>query len=67
MILRDEDGAEWECEVEMDARRPGYRLVRCRRVDQPQAATRNIAVPADFDLSDPTVQRMLLSRSHMRE
>ena len=73
MILRDDNGTEWNC-TELDHWAGGrdtggkdYRLLRCTRVNHPEATPRYVSVPLGFDLTDPSVQRQLLSRPYQRE
>ena len=69
MILRDENGVDWECaEVGAGSRgRTSYRLLQCQRMDNPKAAPREIAVPAGLDLEDPYIQRLVLSTPYTRD
>jgi hypothetical protein len=73
VIVRDDSGIEWEC-TELDDWAGGgdagskrYRLLRCTRVNCPEAATRYISMPLKLDLADPCVQRQVLSRPRKRE
>jgi hypothetical protein len=72
VILRDENGVEWECTEVLhwplgDAtENRDYRVLRCVRVNCPEAP-RYISVPFDLYLGDPSVLRRILSKPRKRE
>ena len=74
MILRDENGAEWECTEtgagfrgRGDGSGPAYRVLQCSQKDNPRAALREIAIPISLDLEDPYIQRLVLSIPDTRD
>ena len=72
MLLCDDNGVEWECAelaqwpVGDGAGSRDYRLLRCTRVNCPEAP-RYISVPLEVDLADASVLRDILSRPRKRE
>ena len=68
LILRDEDGAEWECfdanggsATPVDDRGDkAFRTLRFRPVDNPTHFEHEMLVSTEMDLSDADIQRSVL-------
>ena len=78
MILRDEDGVEWDCSeiggashatdpADGNGFRKVFRVLRCRRLDDPHAAAHHVSFPAHLDLSDPSIQQWVLAGPPKRQ
>ena len=74
MILRDENGVDWECtelgagfRARSDGTGAAYRVLRCRPANNPRATPREVAVPIGLDLDDPYIQRLVLSIPYTRD
>lgn len=68
MILRDENGAEWEC-IEViggpgaavgDRGGQDFRKLRFRRANSPASISHEIVISTELDLNDPAIQRWVL-------
>ena len=76
MILRDEDGVDWECTdigggsetvaIKRGTTSEAFRVLRCRPMDSPFAPPRVIRIPVGVNLEDPIVQHWVLwtARKH---
>ena len=75
MILRDEDGVEWDCTKmngDSDAAiavRDGkvFHTLWCRQANDPAAMPHEIIVATELDLNNPIVQREVLRRARRRD
>jgi hypothetical protein len=75
VILRDEDGVEWDCteihggSAAAIAVRDGkvFRTLRFARTDNPAAIRCEIIVSNELDLNDPAIQRTVLRWARSRE
>ena len=69
MILCDERGAAWECldaggcattAVNGGGNATAFRVLKCKPVDDPDAAPREIRIPAGVDFHDRLVQQWMM-------
>ena len=70
MILRDENGTEWEC-IEViggpgaavgDRGGQVFRKLQFRRVNGPASPSHEIIISTELDLNDPAIQQWVLRR-----